>query len=147
MKHSISEIQITYKPNKMPGVYKMTCSSNGFDLFRDNWNSETIELFEEFKVMLLNNSNQVLGILKVSQGGFTATSVDLRLMFAAILKCGAVAIITAHNHPSGNLKPSQPDIYLFKKIKKVCDFHDINYLDNLIITSNSYFSFADEGMI
>ena len=146
MKHSISEIQISYRPNKYQTFPKITCSQDAYNLFHQHWDQGTLQLFEEFKVLLLNNANEVLGVFKVSQGGITATSVDLRIMFATVLKCGAVGIITAHNHPSGNLKPSRPDIQLYKKIKKICEFQDITYLDNLIITNTDFRSFTDNGL-
>lgn len=145
MKHLISEINISYKPNKMANTAKITSSQVAYQVLLDNWNQETLELYEEFKVLLLNNSNEVLGIYKTSQGGLTATIVDLRLLFATILKSGATAMITAHNHPSGTLKPSDADIAIHKKIKEIAKFHDLNYLDNLIITSTGKYSFADEG--
>jgi DNA repair protein RadC len=87
----------------------------------------------------------VLGVSVLSRGGMTGTLVDVRLLFATILKSGATAIITCHNHPSGKLKPSQSDINIYKKIKEIAKFHEINYLDNLIISNNGKYSFMDEG--
>jgi DNA repair protein RadC len=147
MKHKIAEIKIAYRPNKMRLDKAIVSSSIAYEILLNNWNRDTIELYEEFKVLLLNNSNEVLGIYKASQGGITGTLVDLRLLFATILKSGATAIITAHNHPSGKLKPSEPDIRIFKKIKEICSFHEINYLDNLIITTSGNYSFTDECLM
>lgn len=145
MKHLISEINISYMPNKMANTVKITSSENAYQVLLDNWNHETLQLFEEFQILLMNRANEVLGIYKMSQGGITGTVVDVRLLFATILKSGATAIITAHNHPSGTLKPSDADINIYKKIKEIAKFHDINYLDNLIITCTGKYSFADEG--
>lgn len=147
MIHKIAEVQISYRPNKLKGTVKITTSELAVKVIRDNWNNNTLNLYEEFKVLLMNNSNEVLGIAPISRGGMTATLVDLRILFSTVLKSGATSMITIHNHPSGKLKPSQADIDIFKKIKEVAKFHDINYLDNLIITSeeDGKFSFMDEG--
>ena len=145
MKHKIAEIKISYAPRKLKQDLKVTGSEKAYQVILDNWNKNTIELYEEFKVLLLNNSNVPIGIFTVSKGGMTATLVDMRILFSVVLKSCATAIITFHNHPSGKLKPSNSDINIYKKIKEVAEFHDINYLDNLIITKNGKYSFADEG--
>jgi DNA repair protein RadC len=139
-----AEIQLKYKPKKIKKV-KISSSKVAFSTIRDNWNDDTIELFEEFKVMLLNNANEVLGICDLSKGGITQTMVDIRLLFATALKANAVGIITVHNHPSGKTKPSSSDRQLYKKIKNAAEFLDITVLDNLIITKTTYYSFADEN--
>ena len=98
--------------------------------------------------MLLNNSNIVKGICQISAGGITATLVDLRIMFAIVLKSLSTAIILCHNHPSGKLQASQMDKNLTTKIQKACDFLDIKLLDHIIITEGgNYLSFADEGIL
>ena len=106
-----------------------------------------IDYKEVFYVMLLNNSNHVLGVSKISEGGMTSTVVDIRILFQTALKSHAVAIILAHNHPSGNLKPSQSDIQLTKKIRLAGETLDIKLLDHVILTNENYFSFADESML
>jgi len=145
MKHTIAEIEISYKPNKLNGEYKITHSDKAYEIILKNWNKNTLELYEEFKVLLLNNSNVPLGIYTLSRGGMTTAGVDLRLLFAIILKSGAVSFITVHNHPSSKLKPSKPDVEIYKKIKEISKVHDLNYLDNLIITPKGKYSFMDEG--
>tara|TARA_R100001369_G_scaffold92445_1_gene137586 strand:+ start:1141 stop:1839 length:699 start_codon:yes stop_codon:yes gene_type:complete len=102
---------------------------------------------EEFWIVYLNNSNKVLQTSQLSKGGITGTLVDVRLAFKNALQLGAVAIILAHNHPSGTLKPSQPDIKLTQKLKTAGESLDIKVLDHLIITEKAYFSFADESMM
>jgi DNA repair protein RadC len=93
-------------------------------------NKDTIELFKKFKVLLLNNSNIPLGIYTLSKGGITSTGVDLRLLFGVILKSGAVSFITVHNHPSKRLKPSKPDIAIYKKIVQIIKTKNLNTLLN-----------------
>jgi DNA repair protein RadC len=102
---------------------------------------------EEFWIVYLNNSNKVLQTAQLSKGGITGTLVDIRLAFKNALQLGAVAVILAHNHPSGTLKPSQADIQLTKKLKTAGDSLDIKVLDHLIVTEKAYFSFADEQML
>jgi len=145
MKNSIAEINLNYIPKKIkPGV-KITHSEKAYEVILDIWDKGTLEFLEEFKILLLNNSNEVLGLHTLSKGGITFTSVDLRVLFGVLLKSAATGFITAHNHPSGKLKPSQQDIALHKKVKKIANFHEINYLDNLIITPKGKYSFQDEG--
>lgn len=102
---------------------------------------------EEFWIIYLNNSNKVLQLVQLSKGGITGTLVDVRLVYKHALKLGAVAIILAHNHPSGNLTPSEADRNLTIKLKNAGENLDIKVLDHLIITENMYFSFADENLL
>lgn len=102
---------------------------------------------EEFWILYLNNSNKILQKRRLSKGGITGTLVDVRLTYRNALEIGATSLILAHNHPSGTLKPSQPDINLTKKLKNAGESLDIKVLDHLIITQNSYFSFVDEGIL
>ena len=145
----VSEIKISYK-NRVPSsnLNKINSSSDAAEILFDTWDNDTIELHESFKILLLNNSNIVKGIYEISSGGITGTLVDIRILFAVVLKSLSTAIILAHNHPSGNLKPSEADKRLTLKIKQASDLLDIKLLDHLIITpSYSYYSFADDGII
>jgi len=102
---------------------------------------------EEFWIIYLNNSNKILETSQLSKGGITGTVVDIRLAFKKAIQIGAVALILAHNHPSGTLKPSQADKQITKKIKAAGDSLDIKVLDHLIVIEKAYFSFADEQML
>jgi DNA repair protein RadC len=106
-----------------------------------------IELKEYFFVMYLNRRNQVLGYYKLSEGGMCSTVADQRIAFATGLKCLATSVILVHNHPSGSLKPSDPDIRLTRNFKSGGDLLDISVLDHLILSKEGYFSFADEGLL
>lgn len=145
----VSEIKISYKnQTDLFDLYKINSSYDAAKLLSDSWDRDTIELHESFKVILLNNSNIVKGIYEVSSGGITGTVVDVRMIFAVALKTLSTAIVIAHNHPSGNLKPSASDKLLTTKIKKASEFLDIKLLDHIIITPNrSFFSFTDESLI
>lgn len=149
MKNKVNEITVSYK-EKGSTCKSVTISSSADvgKLLYENWNKNTIELHETFKILLLNNSNKVKGIYEVSRGGITGTLVDIRILFAVILKSLSVGIILAHNHPSGKLKPSEADRQLTNKIKKASEFFDIKVLDHLIIVpSGEYYSFSDNGLI
>jgi DNA repair protein RadC len=147
MKDKVNEIQISYKEKtstlKSPTIKN---SMDSAELLFENWDKDTIELQESFKVLLLNNSNKVKGIYQLSIGGITGTLVDLRILFAVILKSASTGVILAHNHPSHKLKPSGSDKQLTEKIKKAAKLFDITVLDHLIITPNGeYYSFTDNG--
>jgi len=102
---------------------------------------------EQFYTILLNRANKVIDVIKVSQGGVSGTVADAKLIFRSAVEKLASGIILAHNHPSGNLKPSQADIALTRKIKEAGAMLDISVLDHIIIASNDYFSFSDQGMM
>jgi len=102
---------------------------------------------EEFWIVFLNNSNKVLNKHQLSKGGITGTLVDVRLVLKMALEVGATGLILAHNHPSGNLKPSEADKNLTNKLQQAAQSLDIKVLDHLIITDKKYFSFADQNLM
>ncbi len=102
---------------------------------------------EQFWVMMLDQANKVLRIERISEGGVTGTVADPKKIFKAALNISACNIILCHNHPSGQLKPSDADIKLTKKLVASGDMLDIKVIDHLIIGHDEYFSFADEGML
>jgi len=142
----LAEIKVTYT-NSINRKIKIGASKDCYSLFKENWDKGIIELQEEFKVMLLNRANNILGIYSLSKGGTSGTIVDTKLLFSVALKCNSSSIIIAHNHPSGNLKPSNADLELTKKLKEAGKLLDVSVLDHLIITKDGYLSFADEGLI
>lgn len=142
----VSEISINYKPLKRPcELTSVNRSQDAVDFFRTIW-SERLEYIEEFYILLLNRSNRIMGYLKVSEGGTAGTVVDAKIIFQGALKCNASGIILCHNHPSGNLKPSDQDIQITRKIKQAGATLDVAVLDHVILTADGYFSFSDEGM-
>lgn len=123
---------------------KIASSNDAFELLH----AELSDLnTEEFWIILMNRANKVIKKIRISSGGISGTVADSRVIFKAAIDNLASAIILAHNHPSGNLKPSQADINLTKKIKDSGNILDIPVLDHIIIAENSYFSFADEGLL
>ena len=140
----IKEIKLSYSKNGIENI-KITDSNSAYKVLLDNWEMDTIELQEEFKVLLLNRANLVLGIYNLSKGGVSGTIVDIKLLLASALKANASSLIVAHNHPSGNLNPSECDKRLTRKIKEGAKLLDISLLDHLILTKNSYYSFIEKG--
>lgn len=145
---NVSEIELTYKSKVKPSDRKkVTSSKNAADLFRAVYEyGGKIEYKELFYAMYLNRNNRVLGVLLISEGGLSGTVVDAKIVFQGALKLNASAVILCHNHPSGNLKPSQADTDITRKIKEGGKLLDIDILDHIILTSESYYSFADEGI-
>ncbi len=144
----VTEVELVYRTKiKVSERPKINSSADIYVILKNIWNKEKIEMLEEFKVLLLNRGNSVLGVYDVSSGGITGTVADPRLILATAIKSLAVHLVLCHNHPSGNLKPSRADEMMTKKIKEAAAFHDITILDHLIITSEGYYSFADEGLL
>ncbi|HSD06402.1 JAB domain-containing protein [Flavobacterium sp.] len=145
---SVSEIELIYRTKiKASERPQIKSSKEAYRLALSAWNPNKIELFEQFKVLFLNNASRALGIYEISSGGITGTVVDLRLIFSAALKANATALIIIHNHPSGQLGASEADRQITRKIKEAGKLLDISLVDSLIITSENYYSFADDGIL
>ncbi|MFA5300220.1 MAG: JAB domain-containing protein [Lutibacter sp.] len=108
---------------------------------------DDLEIYESFFLILLNRANNTIGYAKISQGGVAGTVVDVKIIAKYAIDCLAASVILVHNHPSGNKQPSTQDIEITKKIRATLQFCDIAVLDHVIITSDSYFSLADNGNI
>lgn len=123
----------------------MISNSNGaYQIFKNHLSDLRTE---EFWAIFLNQSNKVLHTAQLTQGGINQSIVDVRILFKTALDHFSTGIIIAHNHPSGNLKPSREDLDITQKIKEAGTFLNIQLLDHLIITQNSYLSFSDEGLL
>lgn len=144
----VSEINVSYRPKvKASERPKVSTSKEVYDILFNNWDLDKMELLEQFKILLLTRANRVIGIYEVSSGGMTGTVADPKLIFSTALKGCANSIILSHNHPSGNLKPSQADISLTQKLRTAGSFLDIDVLDHIILTSEGYISFVEEGLM
>jgi len=146
---TISEVRLVYKTKiKASDRLDVKSSKDAFDIFLENWNKDSIEHIEEFQLMLLTRSNKVLGIASISKGGISATLTDVRIILQYAIKANASGMIVCHNHPSGNLNPSESDTKITLKIKEAANLLDLSLLDHLIITMDGeYYSFADNGII
>lgn len=144
---TLSEISINYKPFIQLSSLSPIINSKGTEAhFRSVW-SDKMQYVEETYILLLNRANKPLGFSKLSIGGTAGTVVDTKVVFQTALKANASSIVLCHNHPSGNLKPSDADIKITKAIKEAGKIMEIPLVDHLIITDEGYFSFADEGII
>ncbi|WP_027385293.1 RadC family protein [Chryseobacterium gregarium] len=129
---------------EIPEKLLISNSSDGYKILR-NYLSDLRT--EEFWAIFLNQSNRVLHFAQLTQGGINQSIVDIRILFKTALDHYATALIIAHNHPSGNLKPSKEDLEITQRIKEAGKMLNIQLLDHLIITQNSYFSFSDDGIL
>lgn len=144
----VSEVLISYLPKvKSTEQPQVTTSRDAFLIFLQYWNVSTIKLKEDFKLLLLNRANRVLGIYALSSGGTTCTVVDPKLVFAVALKAVASSIILCHNHPSGSLQPSERDQAITRRLKEGGKILGIEVIDHLVINDEQYYSFLDEGLL
>ena len=127
-------MDIDYTVGEVELTYKSTSKSRS-------------KIYSYFKVLFLNQSYQVLGYTLISEGGITETCADVRIILQAALLTNSVAIILAHNHPSGSMKPSRQDMEITKQVKEAARLMRITVTDHLILTDAGYYSFADEGQL
>jgi len=146
---TISEVEIVYRTRvKASDRLQVKSSKDAYDIFIGEWDLNIIEHHESFKLLLLNRANKVLGVANISQGGTNGTITDIKIILQYAIKANASGIIVCHNHPSGNMNPSESDSKITQKIKEAGNLVDVQLLDHLIITTDgSYYSFADNGLI
>lgn len=144
----VTEVELIYRnATKASDRPKITNSRSADDILRRTWDENRIELLEQFKIILLDRRNACIGVSLISTGGIAGTVADPKIIFATALKARASGIILAHNHPSGNLNPSQADIDLTKKMVQGGKLLEMQVVDHLVVTKDHYLSFADEGMM
>ena len=144
--YTVGEVELTYKSTSK-SRNKIYSSEDAYKYLLPTYKEGTICYKEYFKVLFLNQSNQVLGYTLISEGGITETCADVRVILQAALLTNSVAIILAHNHPSGSMKPSRQDMEITKQVKDAAQFMRIKVLDHLILTDEGYYSFSDEGLL
>lgn len=144
--YTVGEVELTYKSTSRSRS-KIYSSEDAYKILLPTYKEGTICYKEYFKVLLLSQSNQVLGYTLISEGGITETCADVRVILQAALLTNSVALILAHNHPSGNLKPSRQDMEITKQVKEAAKLMRISVIDHLILTDAGYYSFADEGLL
>jgi DNA repair protein RadC len=129
---------------EIPDVSQIKCSKDVADIFQPILSDLP---HEEFWILFLNRSNKVINRMKLSQGGISGTVTDVRMVMKKAVEYLASGIIVCHNHPSGNLNPSESDSKITQKIREAGNLLDIQLLDHLIISDKDYYSFADNGLI
>lgn len=123
---------------------KIKTSKDGADFIRQFY-SDDLEIYESFFILLLNRASNTIGYAKISQGGIIGTVVDVKIICKYVVDSLASGVILCHNHPSGNLTPSRQDFDITNNIKHALSFLDCNVLDHVILTADSFYSFADNG--
>jgi len=146
---SVADVELQYTKREVTTkLLKISNSQNVHKFFMDNYyNSSSMLVKEFFFIILLNRSNKVVSVNKISEGGINGTVVDIRLIVSAALINLSSSVIAVHNHPSGNKHPSKSDKVITDKINKALTLIDVKLLDHLIVTEDSYYSMADEGDI
>ncbi len=142
----IAALELGRRRKEVPSLQKsqVTTSIDAYEVIASQFKDLN---HEEFWIVLMNRANRVTSKHLISKGGQSGTIADPKIIFNIALENHAASIILAHNHPSGNLKPSQSDLQLTKKLWSAGQFLDIPVLDHLIITDHGFLSFADEGII
>ena len=125
---------------------KITDSNVAYNFIKQFYGDD-LEIFESAFILLLNQASQTIGYAKISQGGITGTVIDVRLVAKYAVESLATGVILAHNHPSGNTTPSEADKRMTERCKNALATLDITLVDHLIITEESFTSFADRGML
>lgn len=146
-KNILSEIKVSYKP-RIPSNER-TKVNGSFEVYKkakDIWEND-INYIERVKILLTDRKMSIIGLYNLSKGGIVGSIVDIRVVSAIALNTFASGLILIHNHPSGNMQPSQEDIELKNKLKKALDLFSIEMLDSLIISETAYYSMKDEGIM
>lgn len=125
---------------------KITSSRDAADFIRQFY-SDDIEIYESFFLLLLNRANVTIGYAKISQGGITGTVVDIKIIAKYAVDSLASGVILSHNHPSGNLAPSQADEKFTKQAINALQLLEVKVVDHVILTADNYYSFMDNGQI
>jgi DNA repair protein RadC len=140
--HKVAECSLVWTNRKRSGLV-ITAPDAAYRMLRGHWHKD-IEVRERFYLVCLTRSNELIGVSEVSAGGVSQCPVDMKLLLGTALKCAASGIIVAHNHPSGDMKPSKHDIELTKKIVAACNLLDICCIDHIIVTANDFNSLREE---
>ena len=147
VKELAPEVKIRLLRGKKVSKNKITGSATAIEILRKFITRSKIETQEFAVAIFINNNSNVLAVYQFGMGGITSTVMDIRLLFAAALKLGATGIILCHNHPSGQLQPSNADLSVTKDIVKVANMHSMNVVDHIILTKDGYYSFAENGIL
>jgi DNA repair protein RadC len=143
---TIGEAKISYRSTGKPFA-AASSSRDAYDFLMGIWDEDTIEYTESFCVICLNRRNKIIAYRFIGHGGVSGVVADLKNIFQVALLTNSSAIIISHNHPSGNLKPSNQDIRLTRNAAEAGKVLDLPVLDHLIVTVDGYYSFADEGLL
>ena len=146
--HHFAEVSLRYSPSADMALRpKLHAPNDVFEYLLKLWDLDTIEISETFYVLLFNNKNRLLGWSQISKGSRSATVVDVGHIVTLALLGNASHLVIAHNHPSGELRPSRADIRITGRLVEALGLHDIRLNDHLIINRQEYYSFAEQGLV
>ena len=146
-KMKIQEVSLKYKRNRPDRDIQVITANDAYDVLKSVWDENRIDLLEEFKIILLDVKNCVLGVSSISTGGISTCIVDPKIVFATALKANSSSIILAHNHPSGVLDASEADIKTTRQLVEGGKMLSMPVFDHLILTSSGFFSMAENLLI
>jgi DNA repair protein RadC len=135
------------KKNQSEFPRQKISSSKDAEQFIRQFYGDDLQVYESFFLLLLNQANETVGYAKISQGGIAGTVVDVKIIAKYVVDTLSQAVVLAHNHPSGNIRPSQADENMTTRIKATLNLFDCKVLDHIILTADNYFSFQDNGLI
>ncbi|MFY0602717.1 MAG: JAB domain-containing protein [Flavobacteriaceae bacterium] len=145
--NKMHEVGIVYKRPLFDSMPHIKSQFDAYEILMEIIDKDTIDHKEFFWVLLLNQSNRLLGYSEIGKGDTKVVVVNVKEIFQLVVKMNASAILLCHNHPSGNLKASKQDIELTNKVKKACDLFSVSLLDHLILTSEYFSAFSEEGLL
>ncbi len=145
-KWAVAELEVSYKPKQKTGV-NITCADDAYQVFRQMWDDSLINIQEQFCCLFLNAASEVIGYRLIATGKATSNTIDFNFIITCALLCRAQRVIFAHNHPSGNPKPSKVDKDVTFAAKWKLEPFEVEVTDHLIITDGDYYSFIDNGLI
>jgi DNA repair protein RadC len=149
LREQMPELKVTATLHKPLGYcpMKITSSRDAYDILKFLFDPDTFLFQEEVLMLMLNRSNRVVGFYHASKGGINGTTVDIRNILGALLSVRACGFVMAHNHPSGNVNPSESDIRVTRQLADAGKLMEIQLIDHLILTEDSYTSLADSGLL
>lgn len=144
---SASEVELHYKRPLFDGMVHVTCAKDAVHFLRQSVNPEQLDLRECMWVILMTNANRILGISEVATGTTQGVQTNIKYILQLVLLSSCSSLIVSHNHPSGALNPSKKDISETKKLQRLLKLMEVTLLDHIIITSESFLSFAQEDLL
>ena len=149
----LAELKVSYKrrrktdPAQVSMPWVVSGCQSAAEYLRSVWSEDRFDYCEDFVMVCLNAAGEPIGWVRLATGGINSASVDPRVVFGVALVAAATSIIVAHNHPSGNLEPSQADKLVTRRIKEAGNMIGVQLLDHIILSRTDSFSFAEQGLL
>lgn len=144
---SASEVELHYKRPLFDSMVHVTCAEDAVRYLKQSINTKQLDLRESFWVILMTNANRILGISEVATGTTRGVQTNIKYILQLVLLSNSSSVLASHCHPSGNLNPSKKDVSETKKLQRLLKLLEVTLLDHIIITSESFLSFAQEDLL